>query len=329
LTGDPELGKLKLIAEPWDATPGGYRLGGFPEHFSEWNDRFRDTARRFWRGDRGMTAELATRITGSSDLFAQRGPLASINFITAHDGFTLQDLVSFSVRHNWANGEQNEDGTAQNYSWNCGMEGETADSAIRSRRLQQKRNLLATLLLSLGVPMIAAGDELGRTQKGNNNAYCQDNEISWVDWDLDSDDQLFLLFVQRVIALRKEHSVFRRESFYRGTMRSQRWKDIEWLMRDGGEMTPQQWQNTENALLSCTFDAGDSTARYFLALNSAPEQVTVVLPQCESKAWTTLLDTSMADGGAMVEHVATTWPIGAQSLILLVHRQPSDLAGGN
>ncbi len=276
--------------------------------------------RRFWRGDRGVTAELATRLTGSNDLFALRGPLASVNFITAHDGFALQDLVSFSIRHNWANGEQNADGAAENYSWNCGVEGKTEDATIRSLRLRQKRNLFATLLLSLGVPMIAAGDELGRTQNGNNNAYCQDNEISWIDWGVDSEDEVFLGFVRRVIALRAEHPAFRRDSFYRGENAGGPRKDIEWLTRDGAEMTPVQWQDPENALLACTFSSEDSTARYFLALNASVERVMVVLPGAETRPWGSLLDTSIPDGGTAIERTAAAWMVGGRSLILLVQR---------
>ncbi len=184
IISDPDIAKLKLIAEPWDATASGYRLGAFPPPFSEWNDRYRNAVRRFWRGDRGLAPEIATRLTGSSDLFPNRGPFASVNFITAHDGFTLEDLVSYSVKQNWANGENNQDGTNENFSWNCGAEGETDSLAIRTLRQRTKRNLFATMMLSLGVPMITAGDEIGRTQHGNNNAYCQDNEISWLDWQI-------------------------------------------------------------------------------------------------------------------------------------------------
>jgi isoamylase len=320
LTADPELGGLKLIAEPWDATPGGYALGGFPRGFSEWNDKFRDAVRRFWRGDRGVTAELATRLTGSSDLFGLRGPLASVNFITAHDGFTLQDLVSFSVRHNWANGERNGDGAAENYSWNCGVEGKADDAAIRNLRLRQKRNLFATLLLSLGVPMVAAGDELGHTQNGNNNAYCQDNEISWIDWDVDSGDEVFLGFVRRVIALRAEHPVFRRDSFYRGEYAGGPWKDIEWLTREGAKMTPLQWQDPENALLACTLSSENSAARYFLALNASEEPVKVVLPKAEATPWKRLLDTSIPDGGTATERSVATLIVSGRSLVLLAQR---------
>ena len=318
LSADPELATLKLIAEPWDATSGGYRLGGFPPEFSEWNDRFRNTVRRFWRGDRGMIGEMATRLTGSSDIFPARSPLASVNFITAHDGFTLQDLVSYSAKHNWANGEQNGDGTNENFSWNCGVEGKTRDLAIRNLRLQQKRNLIATLLLSLGVPMITAGDELGRTQRGNNNAYCQDNEISWVDWNADSDDQLvFKSFVQRLVALRAKHPVFRRESFYAGAPAVLPWKDIVWLTGTGRELKPDQWQDSELSFLACAFSPEDGAVRYYLALNPAPEPVVVQLPAAMVAPWKLLLDTSVPDGGKPTP-LAERQIVPARSLVLLL-----------
>src|SRR5258705_3441925 len=200
LVSDAELSRLKLIAEPWDATPDGYRLGAFPPPFAEWNDQFRDGVRRFLRGDRGCVPELARRLTGSADVMASRGPLAGINFVTAHDGFTLQDTVSYAEKHNWANGEKNADGSNDNFSWNCGVEGETDDPATRVLRLRQKRNLVVTLLFSLGIPMLTAGDELGRSQGGNNNAYCQDNETSWIGWGLLSPDDEFHSFVPPVVS---------------------------------------------------------------------------------------------------------------------------------
>jgi isoamylase len=319
LGADPDLAKLKLIAEPWDATPGGYRLGDFPSAFGEWNDRFRNTVRRFWRGDRATIGEMATRITGSSDVFPARGPLSSINFITAHDGFTLQDLVSYSAKQNWANGEQNADGTDENFSWNCGAEGETRDAAIRNLRLQQKRNLIATLVLSLGIPMITAGDELGRTQRGNNNAYCQDNEISWVDWNLDSDDRVFLGFVRRVVALRAQHPAVRRESFYRGAPGALPWKDIVWLTRAGQELTSDAWQDPDLRFLACAFSAETGAARYYLALNAASEPVSVLLPKSEGAPWRSLLDTSVPDGGTPSESATGESIVRARSLVLLLH----------
>src|SRR4029079_9836011 len=189
LATDPELSRLKLIAEPWDALPDGYALGRFRPPFAEWNDRYRNAARRFWRGDAAMVPELVRRFAGSSDDFGARSPLASINFVSAHDGFTLADLVSYAQKHNWANGEQNLDGTSENFSWNCGVEGPSDDPNIRALRLRAPRNLIATVLLSLGVPMFTAGDEFGRSQRGNNNAYCQDNETSWIDWTIKGDEE--------------------------------------------------------------------------------------------------------------------------------------------
>lgn len=318
LAADHELKGLKLIAEPWDATASGYHLGGFPPPFSEWNDKFRDAARRFWRGDRGAAAELATRMTGSSDLFAGRSPLASVNFITAHDGFTLEDTVSYSTRHNSDNAEANADGAAENYSSNWGVEGETTDASIRAVRDRQKRNLFATLLLSLGVPMITAGDELGRTQRGNNNAYCQDNEISWLDWPLDSGKEAFLRFVSRAISVRSEHECFRRNSFYRGGEGGNSQKDILWLAADGSEMTAERWQDAANAQLACTF-LTDYGARYFLALNAAPGEIKFMLPQhLQENNWKLLLDTARADDVEPLETLAQDWKVQPRSLVLLM-----------
>jgi len=242
---DPVLSTVKLIAEPWDVGPGGYQLGGFPTGWSEWNDRYRDTVRRFWRGDDGMLADLARRLHGSSDLFEHsgRGPWASINFVTSHDGFTLTDLVSYAQRDNTLNGEDNRDGHHANFSLNHGVDGPTDDPAIRNRRLRHRRNLMATLLLSQGTPMLLAGDELGRSQGGNNNAYCQDNEISWLDWTRLQSEQDWLAFVQRLIQIRKQHPVLRRSHFVHGQNRSRlaQLADIQWIDRDGGSMQDHQW----------------------------------------------------------------------------------------
>ena len=318
LVADREFGKLKLIAEPWDATGEGYRLGSFPPPFLEWNDKFRDGVRRFWRGDRGSIGELATRLTGSSDIFPDRGPLASVNFITAHDGFTLQDLVSYSERQNWANGENNADGTTQNYSWNCGVDGESNDAAVRALRFRQKRNLMAALLLSLGTPMLSAGDEISRTQHGNNNAYCQDNGISWLNWNLDEEGREFLAFVQRVIALRREHPLFRREHFYRGDAGPDgKWKDITWLSSDGQEMTPGQWQNSENEFLACVIAPAEGAGAYFLAFNAAEEKCAFALPGLAGKPWKLLLDTSARTGGDPITSQGTNWTVAERSLVLL------------
>jgi isoamylase len=213
---DPVLSQVKLIAEPWDLGEGGYQVGKFPVGWAEWNDRYRDAARSYWKGDGGQIGELAYRITGSSDLYARSGrrPYASINFVTAHDGFTLQDLVSYNQKHNEANGEENRDGTDNNRSWNCGAEGPVDDPVINALRAQQKRNFMATLLLSQGVPMLLAGDELSHSQRGNNNAYCQDNEIGWINWDQANNGSELISLVQKVIALRRNHPVFRRRNFF-------------------------------------------------------------------------------------------------------------------
>jgi isoamylase len=215
---DPILSQVKLIAEPWDLGEGGYQVGKFPVGWAEWNDRYRDAVRSYWKGDGGQIGELAYRITGSSDLYARSGrrPYASVNFVTAHDGFTLHDLVSYNQKHNEANGEDNRDGSDNNRSWNCGVEGETNDPAIQALRAQQKRNFLATLLFSQGVPMLLAGDVTGHSQQGNNNSYCQDNEINWMDWRPEAIDTQLLAFAQRLIALRNQHPVFRRRNFLPG-----------------------------------------------------------------------------------------------------------------
>ena len=241
---DPILSQVKLIAEPWDLGEGGYQVGNFPVGWAEWNGKYRDTIRRYWKGDGGQAAEMAYRLTGSSDLYEASGrrPHASINFVTAHDGFTLQDLVSYNQKHNEANGEENRDGTDDNLSWNCGAEGPTNDPDITALRERQKRNMLATLLLSQGVPMICGGDEIGRTQRGNNNAYCQDNEISWYEWKLDRGGKDLLAFVQWLAAFRREHPVLRRRRFFQGRqIRGSEVKDIAWFRPDGKEMTDEDW----------------------------------------------------------------------------------------
>ena len=265
---DPVLSSVKLIAEPWDVGPSGYRLGAFPPGWAEWNDRYRDTARRFWKGEFGVVGELAGRLTGSADAFHHRGrrPWASVNFVTAHDGFTLRDLVSYDHKHNEANGEDGRDGPDDNHSWNCGVEGPSADPAVRSLRLRQSKNLLATLLLSQGVPMLVAGDEQGRTQQGNNNAYCQDSEISWIDWTgIDAEGAQLLGFVQRLVRLRREHAVFHRERFFVGNPLH---RDIRWLRADGEEMTPEDWHDGSARTLAFLL-SGDAGG-YHLTARGAP-----------------------------------------------------------
>ncbi|HVZ37537.1 MAG TPA: glycogen debranching protein GlgX, partial [Polyangiaceae bacterium] len=242
---DPVLSRVKLIAEPWDVGLGGYQLGNFPEPFHEWNGKFRDALRRYWKGDENLASEVGYRLSASTDLYAGAGrqPQASINFITAHDGFTLHDLVTYGAKHNEANGERNQDGSDDNQSWNHGAEGETEDAEIIAVRERQKLNMLATLLLSQGVPMLLGGDEMGRTQRGNNNAYCQDNEISWFDWKLDDRRQALLEHTRRLIALRRKHPVLRHTRFLTGDfIWHSELKDLAWLRPDGEEMSPEDWQ---------------------------------------------------------------------------------------
>src|SRR5438876_11306220 len=244
LRQDTVLSRVKLIAEPWDLGEGGYQVGNFPPGWAEWNDKYRDTMRAYWKGDGGLIGEFARRLTGSSDLYGRSGrlPHASINFVTAHDGFSLHDLVSYNDKHNEANLEDNRDGNNNNLSWNCGVEGPTDDPVIRGLRARQKRNFVATLLLSQGVPMLLAGDEIGRTQRGNNNAYCQDNEVSWISWTLDDEHRRLLDFVRRMVQLRRNHPIFRRRHFFQGRpLHGSDTKDIVWLQPDGTEMTTEEW----------------------------------------------------------------------------------------
>ncbi|MFC4071558.1 glycogen debranching protein GlgX [Actinoplanes subglobosus] len=252
---DPVVSQVKLIAEPWDVGDGGYQVGGFPPNWTEWNGKYRDSVRDFWRGEPSSLGEFASRFTGSSDLYQDDGrrPIASINFVTAHDGFTLHDLVSYNEKHNDANGEGNRDGESHNRSWNCGVEGETDDADVIVLRERQKRNFLATLLLSQGVPMIAHGDELGRTQHGNNNVYCQDSEISWVDWAEARNEDVLTGFVRRLLKLRADHPIFRRRRFFTGQPAGDSaLPDIAWLRRDGQPMTEADW-NTRSGMTMTVF----------------------------------------------------------------------------
>jgi glycogen operon protein len=303
---DPVLSRVKLIAEPWDLGEGGYQVGNFPLGWAEWNDRYRDCMRAFWRGDGGKIGEFATRITGSSDLYARNGrrPYASVNFITAHDGFTLQDLVSFDRKHNESNGEENRDGTDNNLSWNTGIEGASSAPDIVALRARQKRNLLATLLLSQGVPMLLAGDEMGRSQRGNNNAYCQDNPISWVNWKLSAEDRELLDFVARLVHLRREHPVFRRRNFFQGRpIRGSGIKDIHWIKPDGKEMSDQEWSHDFARSLG-VFLSGEALGEvdrhgrgihddnFIVLFNAHDGRLDFVLPiLCVGCAWQVVLDT--------------------------------------
>ncbi len=270
---DPVLSSVKLIAEPWDTGPDGYQVGGFPPGWSEWNDKYRDTVRSFWKGDQGKLPELASRISGSSDMYNRQGrrPWASINFVTAHDGFTLHDLVSYNHKHNEANGEDNRDGNDHNISWNCGVEGPTEDQRIRELRFRQMRNFMGTLLLSQGVPMITAGDEIARTQQGNNNAYCQDSPLSWMPWEgYSHEGRRLLQFTRRLIRLRKEHIVFRRSRFFHGKIipGTEEIRDVTWLTAGGTAMTEEEWHNPKLRNMQVLI-SGEAGSRF---LNEKGEQ---------------------------------------------------------
>ncbi len=308
---DPVLSRVKLIAEPWDVGPDGYQLGNFGPGWSEWNDRFRDSARRFWRGDEGVLPELAARLAGSADLFDRRArrPSSSINFVTAHDGFTLADLVSYEHKHNEANGEANSDGHNENYSVNYGAEGPIDDVAVTALRRRHRRNLLATLLFSQGTPMLLAGDEFGHGQKGNNNAYCQDNEISWLDWaGIGPTEQETIAFVRRLIALRRQYPVIRWPRFLHGHHRSPEGvKDITWLSPAGAEMTPEQWQDAQRRCLGLMLN-GEAETRtnvngtpiacplLIFLINGGAEAEDFVLPAVpHGVGWSRLIDTA-SDG---------------------------------
>jgi isoamylase len=302
---DPVISQVKLIAEPWDIGEGGYQVGKFPPGWAEWNGKYRDCMRDFWRGANSMLGEFALRFTGSPDLYEgdYRRPTASINFITAHDGFTLNDLVSYNEKHNEANGENNQDGESHNRSWNCGVEGETNDPEILSLRQQQKRNLLATLFLSQGVPMIVAGDELSRTQKGNNNAYCQDNEISWLHWA--KADKELLKFTRQLIELRKSHPVFCRRRWFQGQrIKGTGVEDIAWFLPDASEMTEEHWNNDFAKSLGIylnglgihwTDPRGERIIddHFYIIFNAHHESLAYTFPAKKyAECWTPILDTS-------------------------------------
>jgi len=333
---DPTLSRVKLIAEPWDVGDGGYRLGGFPAGWAEWNDRYRDTVRGFWKGDGGVMPDFATRITGSSDIFNTHGrrPWATVNFVTAHDGFTLADTVSYNDKHNEANLEDNRDGTNNNNSWNCGAEGETDDPEVKALRLRQRRNMLATLLVSQGLPMLVAGDEFGRSQGGNNNAYCQDNEISWLDWDIDEENQKFLEFSRRLIQLRREHIVFHRNRFFhRRFIPGTEIQDILWLNPDGTHMGEDDWGDPGRSWLSFLIrgEAGEYhlTAAgeqqpddsFLVMMNANHEDKAWTVPELEvGTRWQVLIDTSSDDGFSDTTYCADdeSYPVKSRSFVLML-----------
>lgn len=305
---DPVLSQVKLIAEPWDLGEGGYQVGNFPPGWAEWNGKYRDSMRRYWKGDGGLLGEIAYRLSGSSDLYSASGrqPYASINFVTAHDGFTLHDLVSYNHKHNEANKEENRDGCDHNDSWNCGAEGPTDDPAILDLREKQKRNFLTTLFLSQGVPMLCGGDEIGRTQQGNNNAYCQDNEISWYDWNLTKAQQDLLGFVKHVISIQQNNPVFQRRRFFQGRkIQGSEVKDLSWFRSDGKEMTGDEWDKGFRSLgLRLAGDAieeMDARGRpivgdtFLLLLNAYHESVPFVLPAHKRGVrWEPVIDTAVS-----------------------------------
>ncbi|MEV7006293.1 glycogen debranching protein GlgX [Streptosporangium sp. NPDC051022] len=306
---DPVISQAKLIAEPWDVGPGGYQVGNFPPLWTEWNGKYRDSVRDFWRGNGSALPEFASRLTGSADLYATSGrrPVASINFVTCHDGFTLTDLVSYDRKHNEANGEDNRDGTDDNRSWNCGAEGVTGDPEITRLRRRQRRNLLTTLFVSQGVPMLLAGDEFGRTQGGNNNAYCQDNEISWVDWSPAEDEKELLSFVRTLSELRREHPVFQRRRFFHGRRADDGTRDIVWFTPSGEEMSASDW-HTGYAKSLTVFLNGEAITEpgprgepivddsFLLLINGHHEDMTFTVPDARYGArWLPVLDTADED----------------------------------
>jgi isoamylase len=335
---DPVLSEIKLIAEPWDIGPGGYQVGNFPVLWTEWNGKYRDCVRRFWKGNGGTVGELASRLAGSSDLYAHNGrrPSASLNFITAHDGFTLRDLVSYNQKHNQANGEENRDGTNNNDSWNCGVEGPTKDAEINAVRARQQRNLLATLLLSQGVPMLLAGDEFGQTQQGNNNAYCQDSPLAWLDWDLSAEQRALLDFVREIMLLRETQPVFCRRHFFQGrTIHGEEIKDLYWLKPDGTEMSDRDWASGFAQCLGMVLPGdqitevdehgerivGDSFAMLF---NAHHEPIAFRLGARQRDVrWKRVLDTAAADAPQRTFKHMSEFPLQARSLAVLRAELPS------
>jgi glycogen operon protein len=331
---DPVVSQVKLIAEPWDVGPGGYQVGNFPPQWTEWNGKYRDTVRDFWRGEPATIGEFAARITGSADLYEHSGrrPVASINFVTCHDGFTLLDLVSYNDKHNEANGEENKDGESYNRSWNCGVEGPSRDPAIRALRAQQRRNFIATLFLSQGVPMLAHGDELGRTQSGNNNGYCQDSELTWVDWT--SVDVDLLAFTRQVAGLRRQHPVFRRRRFFDGRPVRRRGADalpdIAWFTPEGDEMTEEDWEAPFGRAIAVYLNGQgipDRDARgdrvvdesFLLCFSAHSEPIDFHVPNADyGGAWHVVLDTGRPDldDGKVVDAGGVV-PVGPRALVVL------------
>jgi isoamylase len=331
---DPVISQVKLIAEPWDVGDGGYQVGGFPPLWSEWNGKYRDTVRDFWRGEPATLAEFASRLSGSSDLYENTGrkPIASVNFVTAHDGFTLNDLVSYNEKHNEANGEGNRDGESHNRSWNCGVEGPTDDADVLTLRWRQQRNFLTTLLLSQGVPMLAHGDELGRTQGGNNNGYCQDNETTWMHWDLDGAQERHLEFTRELVELRRAHPVLRRRRFFNGSADhggESEIGDIAWFTTAGMHMSDADWREGR-ARAVMVFLNGEAIVEpdlrgervvddsFLLIYNASPDTVTFTLPAAQfGEAWACVLDTDHNLYPGSEAKAGTTLDIGGRSTLVM------------
>jgi glycogen operon protein len=339
---DPILRTVKLIAEPWDCGPGGYQVGAFPPGWAEWNDKFRDTVRAFWSGS-APVRDLAPRLCASGDIFNKYGrrPWSSVNFVTAHDGFTLNDLVTYNEKHNEANGENNKDGRDDNRSWNCGAEGPTEDGAVNALRERQIRNMMATLLLSQGTPMMLAGDEFGRTQQGNNNAYCQDNEISWLNWDIEDKGRSLIRFVQKLTELRHKYPVLRRSRFLNGQPNEAGIKDVTWINAAGTEMQDEHWADEQMHCFGMVLDGRAQAtgvrrpgedASLLLVLNGHDDVVEFVLPQVNGGSeWTLLVDTSLADDADKGRFPAgTAYKVTGRSLLFLVlERAPADAGEGH
>jgi glycogen operon protein len=333
---DPVISQVKLIAEPWDLGEGGYQVGNFPVGWAEWNGRYRDSIRRFWRADRGLISELATRIAGSSDLYDHSGrrPHASVNFVTCHDGFTLHDLVSYNQKHNEANLEGNRDGENNNHRFNYGVEGPTSDAKIRAVRERQKRNFLATVFLSLGVPMLHSGDEMGRTQRGNNNAYCQDNEISWLDWQRSAEQEDLLRFTRYVIEMRRNQPVLKRRRFFQGnSVREGAIKDITWFAPDGSEMSEAMWGSDARALgvrldgsqIDETDEHGNPIVgdTLFVLFSADDKPVRFAFPRREpEQRWERLLDTSDARWARRIQYDAAHYELTGRSTVVFRLAEP-------
>jgi glycogen operon protein len=331
---DPVVSQVKLIAEPWDIGEGGYQVGNFPALWTEWNGKYRDTVRDYWRGEPATLGEFASRLTGSSDLYEATGrrPSASINFVTCHDGFTMNDLVSYNEKHNEANGEDNRDGESHNRSWNCGVEGPTKDKDILALRAKQMRNIMGTLMMSQGTPMISHGDEIGRTQSGNNNVYCQDSEVSWMDWSLCETNADQLAFTRKAVQLRRDHPVFRRRRFFEGKpIRSaDQVRDIAWLTPAGEEMTPEDWGSGLDKCVAVFLNgeaipAPDGRGErvvddsFLLCFNAHDQPQDFVTPAADyAKQWTAALDSADPTGATeLVVKAGEKLRLQARSLLVL------------